>query len=127
VAGVNDEAAMAVDGWRRHALGVLAIALLSGAAVFWFFPPEGNLQLVEAACLRMGPVAAIFWIAWRELSRLPPWLVFLVPVVAALLVLRVRWQYVLIAVPLVIVLWILKPRAGPGAKPREKSGNRLRR
>ncbi len=120
MAGVNDEAAMAGDDWRRHALGVLALVLLGGAAAFWFFPPEGNLQLVEAACLRMGPVAAIFWIAWRELSRLPSWLVILVPVVAGLLILRPRWQYALIAVPLIIVLVILKPRAGRNAKRASK-------
>ncbi len=94
---------------RRHALGLLAAALLIGAVVFWFQPPQGTFQtMLEAACWRVGPVAALLWLAYWEVIRLPPWLLGTVPFLAAIIVFRPKW--LIVAVPLVIALAILRPR-----------------
>ncbi len=51
----------------------------------------------------------VIWLAYPEVARLPRWLLGTVPVLAVFLALRPK--LFLIAVPVVIALAILKPKA----------------
>ncbi len=94
---------------RRHALGILALALLATAAYLAIRgPQEGLSYQVEINSIRVGALLAVFWIAYWDLTRIPPWLwVIFVPVVAILIV-RPRWFFFLI--PIVLLLAVLHPR-----------------
>ena len=95
---------------RRHAIGIIAVVLLLGAAALWIWPLEASwYEPLKAACSRLGPFMAVLWLAYDEVKRLPPWLLATVPGLVLVLAVRPRWF--LIALPIVIALAILKPRA----------------
>jgi len=95
---------------RRHAIGIIAVVLLLGAAALWIRPLELSwYEPLKAACSRLGPFMAVLWLAYNEVKRLPPWLLATVPALVVVLAIRPRWF--LIALPIVIALAILKPRA----------------
>ena len=53
---------------------------------------------------------AVWWLAYPDLSRLPPWLLAGIPVMVIVLA---KWpRYVVFVIPVMIVLAILKPRFG---------------
>ncbi len=94
---------------RRHAVGILAIALLLGAAAFLIWPPqESGYQQLQAACWRVGALMAVWWLAYDEVMRLPSWILAVIPALALVVAVRPRWF--LIALPIVIGLLILRPR-----------------
>lgn len=98
--------------WRRHALGGLAIVLV--AVAFWLqlFPsnnPAG--KEFEAACLRMGLLAGVIWLAFPQVSRAPPWLWLAIFVVFIVLAVRPRAVILLVyLIPVFWALWFLAPR-----------------
>jgi len=104
---------------RRHLIGLIALALLVGAVYFWLHPSAAEsawgLQL-QAACWRLGALTSILWLAWPQLHRVPPWVfgAILVP----LLILAVRPRLIFLAVPIVIVLAILRPKFGRAGRDR---------
>jgi hypothetical protein len=99
---------------RRHAIGILALLLVAGAVFFWIWPPAPQDAFAvqsKAACWRMGALLCALWLAYPHVSRIPRWM--LMPSLVLLVVLA-RWpRLLLIAVPIVIVLAILKPRVAP--------------
>ena len=97
---------------RRHGVGIIAVVLLSGAAALWIWPLEvGWYEPLKAACSRLGPFMAVLWLAYREVERLPRWLLPTIP--ALILVLAVRPKWFFIALPIVIAMAILKPKSPP--------------
>ena len=96
---------------RRHVIGIIAILLLLGGAIYWISPPNSPLgHQVEAACWRLGPLLVMLWIAYPQLHHMPSWLWAAVPVLAIVLA---RWpKLFLVTIPLVIALAILQPRMG---------------
>ena len=52
---------------------------------------------------------AVIWLAYPEVERLPGWVLGMVPILGIFLALRPK--YLLIAVPIVIAMAILKPKA----------------
>jgi hypothetical protein len=102
---------MIPTAYRRHAIGVIAVILLSAAWALWRWPVEADWYTpVMAACWRLGPCMAVLWLAYPEVNRLPAWLIGVIPLLLAILAVRPRWF--LIALPIVIALVILKPKAG---------------
>jgi hypothetical protein len=94
---------------RRHAVGVIAIVLLSLAGWFWISPPTGPVgQELQAAFGRIGGVMVVVWLAYDQLKRVPGWLMWTIPVFLVALAWRPRWLLVL--VPVVLALAILRPR-----------------
>lgn len=106
----NDSAdAAQLDRIRHHLIGVIALVLLAtGVAVWWHPLPWPWYESLKAACFRLGPFLAVLWLAYPQVKKLPPWLVWTVPLLVALLVLRPRWF--LLALPVVVLLAILQPR-----------------
>ena len=95
---------------RRHAVGVIALVLLLGAAALWIWPIEASWhEPLKAACSRLGPCMAAVWLAYNEVKRLPAWLVATIPMLIVVLAVRPKWF--LIALPIVIALALLRPRA----------------
>jgi uncharacterized protein with PQ loop repeat len=94
---------------RRLAIGLIAIVLLLIAVVLqigqWEDPNAADL---ESACLRIGAVMAVIWLAYEHLHRVPTWLWFSLPVLLFALARRPQW--LLFLVPLVIALAILRPK-----------------
>ena len=102
---------------RRHAIGTIALLLLLVAGWFVIWPPTGpNSQDLEAACLRIGIVLGLIWLAYSHLERVPNWLWYTLPF--ALLALARRPQLLLLLIPLAVVLAILRPRPTPRRVPR---------
>lgn len=96
---------------RRHAVGLIALVLLvSGLAVWLWAPSTEVYQMLLAACWRVGVLMGVVWLAYRDVERMPPWLVAMFPVFLVLLLVSRKWFLFLL--PLVIALAILKPRIG---------------
>lgn len=94
---------------QRILIGIIAVALLSGALIFWLWPPEGTFgQQFQAACWRIGAVMAMWWLAYDEVRRLPAWLAAALPILV--IVFFVQRKLLIVAIPVVIVMAILKPK-----------------
>ena len=92
---------------RRRLIGIIALVLILGAVVFWFWPPQtAGFQQLEAACWRVGALMAVLWLAYDEVARLPGWMLAAIPLLALILALRPKWF--LIALPIILVLALLK-------------------
>jgi len=107
---------------RRHAVGLIALVLLLVGSGLWLWSPdsEGACQMALLACLKMGGLMIILWIAYRDVERLPAWLLATFPLLLGILAIRPRWF--LFFLPLVIALAILRPRVGP----RQGEGRRTK-
>lgn len=97
---------------RRHAVGLIALVLLlSGLLLLLSAPGDEVYQMALGGCWRVGVLMGVLWIAYRDLERLPPWLLAVFPVLLVVLAIRPRWFLLLL--PVVIALAILKPRGTP--------------
>lgn len=96
---------------RRHLIGILALFLLLGAAIFWIWPPEGSFQTgLEATCWRAGALASVLWLAYSDVHRLPAWFWISLPL---LVIVLAKWpKRFVYVVPVIIALAVLKPRLG---------------
>ena len=96
---------------RRHLIGIIALSLLVGAVAFWIWPPRGSWQgQLEAACWRVGALAAVIWLAYDQVKRMPGWLLGLL--LAFLVIVALRPRVALLAIPIIVALAILRPRFG---------------
>ncbi len=84
----------------------MALVLLCASVALWIRGTDGGIW--HAGCSRGGALAAVAWLAYHEIHRVPAWL--WPALVGLMLVLVVRPRYLWVAVPLVIALAILKPR-----------------
>ena len=100
---------------RRHLIGIIALLCLLGALVFQVRPPRPGWETVfYGGCCRGGYVAAVVWLAYRDIRRMPAWLWGVL--FAILAVVAVRPRTALLAIPVIVVLAILRPRFGRGKK-----------
>jgi hypothetical protein len=98
--------------WRRHVLGCSALVLFAGGVAFWFYPADQAWQQeLQSACWKLGPLLAVFWLAYEQLRRLPILIWWSMPVLLWVLAFRPRWLLVLI--PILIAWAILMPRRRP--------------
>jgi hypothetical protein len=94
---------------RRHAIGIIAIVLLLGAGALWIWRLETTWYLpLKSACTRLGPCMAVLWLAYPDVKRLPAWLLPTIPLLLAILAYKPR--LFLIALPVVILLVIIRPK-----------------
>lgn len=97
----------------RASLGLIAIALLLFSIGAHGYVDES----LTGSTLRVGMLMAVWWFAYPQLNRVPRWLAWTLGVM--LVVVMIRPKLILAAVPVLIVLWFLRPRAGRGgSKPR---------
>lgn len=92
----------------RATIGLFAILLLAVGMIARASSDE-TLAAASGASLRVGVVMAIWWLAYPQAKYIPRWL-SVACVVTLLLVMR--WpKLLLVAIPLLAVLWFLGPRA----------------
>jgi hypothetical protein len=96
---------------RRHLIGIIALLSLLGAGALWMWPPEETWHAtVHAGLIKGGVLAAIVWLAYGDLRRMPGWLWSIL--LGILVVVAIRPRAVLLAIPIIIALAILQPRIG---------------
>ncbi len=96
---------------RQTQLGVLAGVLLVAAVAIKIFAPPDYPAATEAfgACIRIGVILAVFCLAYKDLARLPIWLL---PALILIALAMYRFRGLILLVPPVIFLaWLLRPRS----------------
>ena len=95
---------------RRHLIGIIAILLFLGAIYFGIWPPQGSFQTqLEAACWRAGALAAVLWLAYGEVRRMPAWFWISLPV---LVIVLAKWpKRAVWVIPIILALAVLRPKA----------------
>ena len=95
---------------RQHLIGIIALALLVSALGMWLWMPTAspNREALMGAFGRVGILMALFWVAYRDLQRIPAWLLAAVPALLVVLALKPRWF--LFLMPMVLTLAFLYPR-----------------
>jgi hypothetical protein len=88
----------------RAALGVFAVLLLLAGMATFGRADDG----FSGACVRVGLMLGIWWFAYPQVQHVPRWLGFVGG--ALLLLVMLRPKLILVAIPVLIVLWILRPR-----------------
>lgn len=85
----------------------LRLAIVSAVlfAIPLLFQVDGILQ---AACIRVGVLTAVFWLAYNEVTSLPPWLLRIVLITAA--VVAIRPKLLLFVLPVLLVMAVVRPR-----------------
>ncbi len=93
---------------RRHLLGLIALAALAMAAVILCCPALSSYQVAGAMGLRIGAVLGVFWLAWPDLHRLPPWAWYVLPIaILALCYARTILIYLSPVLAVAIVAYVL--------------------
>jgi hypothetical protein len=95
---------------RRHLIGIIALVLLASAAGMWLWGPSAGAtrEGLMGAFSRVGILMALFWVAYRDLQRIPAWLFAAIPALLVVLAVRPKWCFAL--VPMVVALAFLLPR-----------------
>ncbi len=95
---------------RRHLIGIIALVLLLSALGIWLWMPVAsvNREALMGAFGRVGILMALFWVAYRDLQRVPAWLFAAIPALLVVLAIKPRWFLFLL--PLVLALAFLFPR-----------------
>lgn len=90
--------------------------LLLAVGVAARLQPNESFYGAGGASLRVGVVMAIWWLAYPQASRMPLWLSVAATVTLFLVMLRPK--LLLVAIPLLAVLWFLGPRRPRSAAER---------
>jgi len=106
---------------RRHLLGLFGAVLLLAGAVLWFLPPAApDLEYLYGSCIKAGTVLLIAWLAYPQLQQVPGWAL---AVLLVGIVITAAWpravpallSYALLLLPVLLVIWLLRPRRTPGS------------
>lgn len=101
----------------RATIGLLAVVLL----IVGFFTRHQVDEAVSGACFRVGLMMGLWWFAYPQVQNVPRWLA--VTGGLLLLVVMLRPKLLIFAVPVVIALWLLRPRSSrrAAARPRDQA------
>ena len=101
---------------QRTAIGILTLVVVAVGLAWPFVQPESD-DTLPLACWRVAMVLGALWLAFPQVSRLPPWQVASVTAALAVIAARpklvlivLRPKVLLVAIPLLIALWFLRPR-----------------
>ena len=96
----------------RAAIGLFAVVLLITAVI----ARGGENDAFSGACFRVALMMTLWWFAYPQVKHVPRWLAFTGGIMAFLVILRPK--LVLLAIPVLIVLWLLRPRVSRGEAAR---------
>jgi hypothetical protein len=106
---------------RRIVLGILAIVFVVGGVSVYTFGLIKESYAIGAGAIRIGLVLGAFWLAWPQLVRIPWWFVQIG--LAGTLVVAVRPKAALLVLPILLALWMVRPRKkGTIRKPAPQKG-----
>jgi len=88
----------------RAAIGLFAVVLLLVGAFTY-----GRVDdAFSGACLRVGLMMALWWFAYPQVKNVPRWLAVTGGILLFVVILRPK--LIVLAIPVLIVLWLLRPR-----------------
>jgi len=99
---------------HRPTVGIIAVVLLVAAAVL-YFSPEGtfgestNTEPLLAACMRIGALMAVLWLALPD-TRETSSLLFLVAMILIAVTLALRPRYAPFVIGGLLIYAVLRPR-----------------
>jgi hypothetical protein len=97
----------------RASIGLIALVLLAVGLLGPLSASE-SITGMAGACLRVGIMMGIWWFAYPQTKNIPAWLTAACFVT---LLLVMRWPKLLVvAIPLLAILWFLGPREKQAAK-----------
>ena len=105
---------------RRVAIGIISLLFLTvGIGLYTRTPETGSafLEALTGALVRVGVVMFTLWLAYPQVSRIPPWIFGGVFVGAAVVAIRPR--LIFLVVPVLFAFWLLRPRGS------RKTANRM--
>lgn len=101
---------------QRKAIGILKSKIVALGLIWPLVQPESG-DTLPLACWRVAIVLGALWLAFPQVSKLPPWQVAGVTgafvVIAArpkLLLILLRPKVLVVAIPVLALLWFLRPR-----------------
>jgi hypothetical protein len=98
----------------RATIGLFAILLL----IVGFVTRNHVDDAFSGACMRVGLMMVIWWFAYPQAQNVPRWLA--VTGGMLMLVVMLRPKLLIFAVPVVIALWLLRPRSSRKAAARQR-------
>ncbi|PHS14329.1 MAG: hypothetical protein COA78_05850 [Blastopirellula sp.] len=113
----------------RIKIAVIAVLCLTISAAIYFLCEEGSsLHGINGALVKVGAVMVMLWLAYPQLEKLPAWLAMAIG--AGAIVVAVYRKLALIIIPLLFVIWLIRPRDHSKKKkraarssPRKKSNS----
>jgi len=105
---------------QRATIGAISLTLFVVALVLWVTDPSSSAGL-GPACVRVGILLAVVWLAHPQLVTLPRWLT--ITIVGALAVVCWKPKALLFALPVLVILAVMRPRWG-GKAGRNSSSSR---
>lgn len=105
---------------NRTAVGIIALVLLLTSLGLFLFPVGDQASVWMSACVRVGGLMAVIWLAHPQLSYAPRWFLFIaVLAVSVLLVIKQPRALVFLA-----VIFIVLARLRPTPPPHKAQGQR---
>ncbi len=101
---------------NRTAVGLISLLLLLTSLVLFILKPGEQSEVWMSACVRVGFMMAVVWLAHPQLSYAPRWFLFIaVAGVAVLLVIKQPRALIMLAV-IFTILARLRPTPRPPAR-----------
>jgi hypothetical protein len=94
---------------HRPTIGAITVGLFGIAAVLWLIAPEHE-STAALACVRVGIVMGVLWLAQPQLVMLPRWIAL--TILGAMAVVAWRPKALLFALPVLVLLAVMRPRWG---------------
>ncbi|MBA2114846.1 hypothetical protein [Bremerella alba] len=94
---------------KRSQIGLISLTTLAATAAIWLFADDQSYYgPAQAALLRIGLVMGAVWIGFPQISKLPVWLAT-IGIVSVLAILLFK-KAAIVLIPLLILIWLLRPR-----------------
>jgi len=103
---------------NRTAVGIIALVLLLTSLGLFIFPVGDQASVWMAACLRVGGLMAVVWLAHPQLSYAPRWLLFIVVLGVSVLMVIKQPRALIFLAAIFIVLARLRPTPPAPARGR---------
>ncbi len=110
---------------RRVTIGIIGwVLLIVGIFIFFYGPHDDTWTMLCGACVRVGLIMLALWLAFPQVSRVPPWIYGCSLV--ALIVVAARPKWIVWVGPSLVALWLVRPRPGKkdGDKHKRPASNR---
>jgi len=107
---------------KRSQIGLISlVTLLAAGAILLFAEDQAYYGPAQAALLRIGLVMGAVWIGYPQISKLPVWLAT-VGVLSVLAVLLFK-KAAIVVIPLLILIWLLRPRTTKKRSPTSRESS----
>ena len=94
---------------KRSQIGLISLTTLLVSGGIWLFAEDqAYYGPIQAALLRIGLVLGAVWIGYPQISKLPIWLATIG--IGSILAVLLFKKAAIIVIPLLILIWLLRPR-----------------